>query len=87
MKFLENGGGYYIDVGASQLIIDGHIKITQGQEVAQITARGLLLTNGTELLADDHSRVDLRPPYFSPERAIRAPALALKVTAGSQHET
>ena len=33
MKYLRRGSGYYIDVGASQLIIDGEIKIKRGQVV------------------------------------------------------
>jgi putative flavoprotein involved in K+ transport len=31
MKYLRRGSGYYIDVGASQLIIDGKIKLKSGQ--------------------------------------------------------
>ena len=31
MKYLRRGSGYYIDVGASQLIIDGKIKLVAGQ--------------------------------------------------------
>jgi putative flavoprotein involved in K+ transport len=31
MKYLRRGSGYYIDVGASQLIIDGKIKLAHGQ--------------------------------------------------------
>ena len=30
MKYLRRGSGYYIDVGASQLIIDGKIKLVTG---------------------------------------------------------
>ena len=30
MKYLRRGSGYYIDVGASQLIIDGKIKLISG---------------------------------------------------------
>ena len=33
MKYLRRGSGYYIDVGASQLIIDGKIKLKSGVEV------------------------------------------------------
>jgi len=40
MKYFQRGGGYYIDVGASQLIIDGKIKIKQGQEIAEILPLG-----------------------------------------------
>jgi len=35
MKYLRRGSGYYIDIGASQLIIDGEIKIVRGQVVGQ----------------------------------------------------
>jgi hypothetical protein len=31
MKYLRRGSGYYIDIGASQLIIDGKIKLVGGQ--------------------------------------------------------
>jgi putative flavoprotein involved in K+ transport len=31
MKYLRRGSGYYIDIGASQLIIDGEIKLVRGQ--------------------------------------------------------
>jgi hypothetical protein len=41
MKYFQRGGGYYIDVGASQLIVDGKIKIKQGQEINQILANGV----------------------------------------------
>jgi hypothetical protein len=27
MKYYHRGGGYYIDVGGSQLIIDGKVKV------------------------------------------------------------
>ena len=30
IKYLQRGGGYYLDVGCSQLIVDGKIKIKQG---------------------------------------------------------
>jgi hypothetical protein len=53
MKFMQRGGGYYIDVGASQLIVDGAIKIVQGQEVRRIGPHAVVLANGTELPADE----------------------------------
>ena len=31
MKYMRRGSGYYIDVGASQLIVDGKIKLKAGQ--------------------------------------------------------
>jgi putative flavoprotein involved in K+ transport len=51
MKYLRRGSGYYIDVGASQLIIDGEIKLAHGQ-VTEVTETGVKLADGTELDAD-----------------------------------
>jgi hypothetical protein len=53
MKYLHRGGGYYIDVGCSQLIADGKIAIAQGQEIECVTAHGLTLANGQELPASE----------------------------------
>lgn len=53
MKYFQRGGGYYIDVGASQLIIDGKIKIKQGQEIAEILPNGMKFADGSELPADE----------------------------------
>ncbi|KAL8684075.1 MAG: hypothetical protein Q9224_006639 [Gallowayella concinna] len=52
-KYLHRGGGYYIDVGCSQLIADGKIKIKQGQEIAQVKEHGLTFGDGSELEADE----------------------------------
>jgi putative flavoprotein involved in K+ transport len=51
LKYLRRGSGYYIDVGASQLIIDGKIKLVSGQ-VEEITPKGVKLTDGREVPAD-----------------------------------
>jgi putative flavoprotein involved in K+ transport len=51
MKYLRRGSGYYIDVGASQLVIDGKVKLAQGQ-VAEVVEDGVVLENGTKLEAD-----------------------------------
>ena len=51
MKYLRRGSGYYIDIGASQLIIDGKIKLAHGQ-VKEITETGVMLEDGTHLPAD-----------------------------------
>ena len=51
MKYLRRGSGYYIDVGASQLIIDGKIKLAHG-EVKEIVPDGVVLDDGTMLTAD-----------------------------------
>ncbi|BCH16074.1 NAD(P)/FAD-dependent oxidoreductase [Mesorhizobium sp. L-2-11] len=52
MKYLRRGSGYYIDVGASQLIIDGAIKLKSGVDVTEIKEHSVLLSDGTELPAD-----------------------------------
>ncbi len=52
MKYLRRGSGYYIDVGASQLIIDGEIKLKAGSGVREITENSVILDDGTELPAD-----------------------------------
>ena len=51
MKYLRRGSGYYIDVGASQLIIDGKIKLANGQ-VTEVVSDGVVLGDGTKLEAD-----------------------------------
>ncbi len=51
MKYLRRGSGYYIDIGASQLVIDGKIKLVAGQ-VEEITETGVRLDNGKEIPAD-----------------------------------
>lgn len=53
MKYLTRGGGYYIDVGTSQLIADKKIKVKQGHEIKAVTAHGLVLADDSELEADE----------------------------------
>ena len=50
--YLRRGAGYYIDVGASEMIIDGRIKLKSNTGVERINARSVTLTDGTELPAD-----------------------------------
>ncbi|KAH7889061.1 hypothetical protein F5I97DRAFT_784725 [Phlebopus sp. FC_14] len=49
---LEKGGGYYLDNGTSQHIIDGDIKIKSGSNIECYTENGLRFTDGTEIEAD-----------------------------------
>jgi putative flavoprotein involved in K+ transport len=51
MKYMRRGSGYYIDIGASQMIIDGKIRHRYGQ-VERLTETGVTLKDGTELPAD-----------------------------------
>ena len=52
MKAYRTGSGYYVDVGASQLIIDGEIGIRAGVEIDRLTPDGIRFTDGTELRCD-----------------------------------
>lgn len=51
LKYLRRGSGYYIDIGASQLIIDGKIKLAHG-DVERIVPEGVQLADGTVIKAD-----------------------------------
>lgn len=53
MKYLHHGGGYYIDVGASQLIADRKIKIKHGQEILRINPYSITFADDSELEADE----------------------------------
>lgn len=50
-KYLRRGSGYYIDVGASELIANGDIKLKTGQ-VESITENSVVLADGSEIEAD-----------------------------------
>jgi len=54
MKYLRRGSGYYIDVGACDLVIDGSIKLKSGKGAAvqELTETGVKFADGTELPAD-----------------------------------
>lgn len=52
MKYLRRASGYYIDVGASDLVIRGEIALRSGVTVARILPDGVQLSDGTVLAAD-----------------------------------
>ncbi|SSW65260.1 putative oxidoreductase CzcO [Achromobacter veterisilvae] len=52
MKYLRRGSGYYIDVGACDLIIDGSIKLQSRTDVSHLTRDAVVLENGVTLPAD-----------------------------------
>jgi len=52
MKYLRRGSGYYIDVGASDLVIDGSIRLESGSGVSHLTREAVVLQNGKTLPAD-----------------------------------
>lgn len=52
MKYLRRGSGYYIDVGGSELIAEGKIKLKSGVGLQRIEEHSVVLTDGTELPAE-----------------------------------
>ena len=52
MKYLRRGSGYYIDVGASELVANGSIKLKSGVAVERINAPSVAFSDGSELPAD-----------------------------------
>jgi putative flavoprotein involved in K+ transport len=51
MKYLRRGSGYYIDVGAADLVADGRVRLAHGQ-VTHLTEDAVVLEDGTTLPAD-----------------------------------
>ncbi|WP_299054148.1 NAD(P)/FAD-dependent oxidoreductase [uncultured Nocardioides sp.] len=51
MKYLRRGSGYYIDVGAAELVANGDVKLAKGQ-ISHLTEDAVVLEDGTELPAD-----------------------------------
>jgi putative flavoprotein involved in K+ transport len=52
MKYLRRGSGYYIDVGASELVANGSIKLKSRVDIKRIKEHSVELSDGTELPAD-----------------------------------
>ncbi|KAK2460131.1 hypothetical protein APHAL10511_007810 [Amanita phalloides] len=48
----NRAGGYYLDTGACQLIIDGKIKLKTDSQIKAFAEDGLLFEDGSKLLAD-----------------------------------
>jgi putative flavoprotein involved in K+ transport len=52
LKYMRRGSGYYIDVGASELVANGSIALRSGVNVAEVRERSVVLDDGSELPAD-----------------------------------
>ena len=52
IKALRRAAGYYVEVGASNLIIRGEIKVKPGVEVREVRPNSVVLTDGSELPAE-----------------------------------
>jgi hypothetical protein len=51
-KYLTRGGGYYFNVGCSDLIVEGKIGLAQFSDIAGFVAEGARMRNGDTLAAD-----------------------------------
>lgn len=67
-NYLHRGGGYYINVGASERIIDGSIKIIQASQIEAYGPRGAEMKNGDDLEADI---IVLATGYLNQEADVR----------------
>ncbi|KAJ9648572.1 hypothetical protein H2199_001427 [Coniosporium tulheliwenetii] len=70
--YMQKGGGYYIDVGASKMIAEGKIKVVQSVDgIKEFEADKLVLADGRKLEADivvlatgyDNMRTSLRKAF------------------------
>lgn len=52
MKLLRYQSGYYLDIGCSQLLIDGKIKLKSGVGIERLGAHEAIFTDGTALETD-----------------------------------
>jgi putative flavoprotein involved in K+ transport len=52
LMYARRGAGYYIDVGASDLIIEGHIALKSGVQISHFTEDAVVMADGTTLPAD-----------------------------------
>src|SRR5687767_9501221 len=50
--YLRRGAGYYIETGASKMIIEGKIRLRAGASVTALKEKSVMLSDGTELPAD-----------------------------------
>jgi Pyridine nucleotide-disulphide oxidoreductase len=51
-KYLTRGGGYYFNVGCSDLIVEGEIGLVQFSDIAGFVAEGVRMRTGDTLAAD-----------------------------------
>jgi cation diffusion facilitator CzcD-associated flavoprotein CzcO len=68
MMYLRNGGGYYINVGCSDLIADGEIGLVQAADIDTFVADGLRLADGAVVPAD---MVVLATGYENQQQQVR----------------
>jgi putative flavoprotein involved in K+ transport len=68
MKYRRRGGGYYLDVGCSQLVIDGEIGLLQFDAIDRFVAEGVRLKEGRVLPAQ---LLVLATGYYTQQELVR----------------
>jgi len=68
-NFLRRGGGYYINVGASDLIVNGEIKVRHGTTIAGFEGASVRFADGT---ASDYDMVIVAAGYGNMQESVRA---------------
>jgi len=51
-KYLTRGGGYYFNVGCSNLLIEGQIDLAQNADIDHFEADGMVMKDGRKIAAD-----------------------------------
>lgn len=67
-KYLTRGGGYYFNVGCSDLVISGEIELRQFADIEAFIAEGARMNNGETLAAD---LIVLATGYKGQEHLVR----------------
>jgi NAD(P)-dependent dehydrogenase (short-subunit alcohol dehydrogenase family) len=68
MMYLRRGGGYYFNVGCSELIISGQVKLLQFADIDSFVAQGARLKNGSTVSAE---LLVLATGYKNQQEAVR----------------
>ena len=69
MMYLRRGGGYYFNVGCSDMIVDGRIGLLQYDAIERFVPQGVLLRDGTTMAAD---LAVVATGYESQQEVVRA---------------
>ncbi len=67
-KYLQRGGGYYFNVGCSELIVEGKIRLVQYSDIEGFVAEGARMRGGDVMRAD---LIVLATGYLGPEYLVR----------------
>lgn len=68
MRYLRTGGGYYINVGCSDLLVRREIDLVQARDIDRFTPDGLRMIDGTEIPCD---LVVLATGYENQQEGVR----------------